>query len=175
VPGCLRHEVGGCAGPCIGGGEGAEYARRVAEVRDFLASRTTAPLDTLRRRMADAAAALQFERAGAIKLRLAGLEWLAERLARFHANVDRLTFTYSIVGHGGEGRVYLVRRGTVRAELPTPVTDADREALAALERRVFEGPDPRGRDIPIHDLDELYLVSSWFRRRPSELAATAAR
>ena len=31
-------------------------------------------------------------------------------------------------------------------------------------------PDRTGADVPVHDLDELYLVSSWFRRRPAELA-----
>jgi hypothetical protein len=37
---------------------------------------------------------------------------------------------------------------------------------------VFTGPDPSGADIPTHDLDEFYLVASWFRRRPTEKART---
>jgi hypothetical protein len=41
-----------------------------------------------------------------------------------------------------------------------------------LTARVFHGPDPRGAEVPMHDLDEFYLVASWFRRRPEELART---
>jgi excinuclease ABC subunit C len=89
---------------------------------------------------------------------------------QFHANVDRLTFRYTAIGADGAEWVYLIRRGTVRAELPRPVSDADQETLDQLARRIFEGPDPAGTDIPTHDLDEFYLVASWFRRRPDERA-----
>jgi excinuclease ABC subunit C len=67
-----------------------------------------------------------------------------------------------------------VRRGTVRAEVPSPSTDEERAHLEALAARIFDGPDPTGADIPIHDLDEFYLVASFFRRRADERARTAA-
>jgi excinuclease ABC subunit C len=199
---CLRMELGTCACPSRrspppsalpprspatggrrlreergGGRESREYAERVALARDFLAGRSDVPLTTLRSRMMAAAEGLQFERAAAIKAKLEKLAWLRGRLARFHADVDRLTFMYSPVGHGGEERLYLLRRGTVRAELGRPDGAergqlAEPDALAATARRVFEGPDPRGRDIPTHDLDELYLVTAWFRKYPEELDRT---
>jgi hypothetical protein len=40
--------------------------------------------------------------------------------------------------------------------------------------RVYDGPDASGGDIPTHDLDEFYLVASWFRRHPAELARVTA-
>lgn len=193
--GCLRREIGSCACPTraprsalhahrtihVAGGpsvergawrEAPEYSDRVALVRDFLAGRSDLPLEELRERMREASEAWQFERAGAIKAKLDALTWLRGRLERFHADVDRLTFVYRVAGHGGEERLYLVRRGTVRAELAAP-TDPDGEReLAALAARVFGGPDPRGRDIPTHDLDELYLIASWFRTRPLERERT---
>ena len=176
---CLRAELGSCACPRRGQSPSRDYARRVELARDFLAGRTEAPVAALRERMDVAAAALEFERAGALKARLDQLVWLRGRLARFHADVDRLTFIYRPAGHGGEERVYLLRRGTVRAELgaETPVAAAGQldapDALEAAARRVFEGPDPRGRDIPTHDLDELYLVTAWFRKHPEELERAA--
>ena len=142
-------------------------------MRDFLAGRTRAPIETLRARMHEASAAWHFERAGALKERIAALEWLADRLGRFHAGADRLSFVYRALGVDGGERLYLVRRGTVRAELDPPATPADEAALAALVRRVYEGPDPKGADIPTHDLDEFYLVASWFRRHPDELDRVA--
>jgi excinuclease UvrABC nuclease subunit len=168
---CMRAELRTCRCPGVAPGATPEgYAAAVAEVRDFLAGRTTRPLDTLRARMEAAAEAWQFERAAALRERVAALGWLRGRLERFHAGADRLTFAYRVAGADGRDRVYLVRRGTVRAEVPAPATEADRQALAALADRVFRGPDPTGADVPTHDLDEFYLVASWFRRHPDELA-----
>jgi hypothetical protein len=54
----------------------------------------------------------------------------------------------------------------------------DEAALAALARRVYAAPDgvdgAAAADLPTHDLDEFYLVASWFRRHPEELARTSA-
>jgi excinuclease ABC subunit C len=195
---CLRAEIGSCACPRAtapapraalrgrdadrgSGKAGAErgarkeptdYADRVALARDFLAGRSDVPVEVLHGRMSAAAEAWQFEWAGAIKARIEQLTWLRERLARFHADVDRLSFAYRAAGHDGTERVYLVRRGTVRAERPAPASAEAARELAALAARVFDGPDPKGRDIPTHDLDELYLVSAWFRKHPGELART---
>jgi excinuclease ABC subunit C len=175
APGCLRFELGSCPGPCTAPRtrpwDGvADYAARVGEVRDFLAGRSTRAVETLRAAMHAAAEAWHFERAGSLKARVEALEWLAGRLARFHAGADRLSFVYRALGADGSERLYLVRRGTVRAELAPPTTDEEAAALAALERRVYAGPDAHGADIPTHDLDEFYLVASWFRRHPAELA-----
>ena len=184
---CIRAEIGTCACPKVspsggpaGGGRNQEsggtspsYSDRVAIVRDFLAGRTDAPLVMLRERMEAAAEAWEFERAGSLKAKLEQLTWLHGRLRKFRADVDRLTFLYRAEGHGGEARVYLVRRGTVRAEVPAPASADDERALEALARRVFDGPDPKGRDIPTHDLDELYLVAAWFRKHVDELGRTA--
>jgi excinuclease UvrABC nuclease subunit len=174
APGCLRHELGSCPGPCVGAGTAADYARRAAMARDFLAGRSTAPLDALRDAMQAASDAWQFERAGAVKARLEALEWLWDRLRRFHANVDRLTFRYQAPTHDGGEHVYLIRRGTVRADMPAPSTGEEHAELARLVERVYAGPDSAGHDIPTHDLDEFYLVASWFRRRPGELERTTA-
>jgi excinuclease UvrABC nuclease subunit len=174
APGCLRHELGSCPGPCVGAGTAADYARRAAMARDFLAGRSAAPLDALRDAMQAASDAWQFERAGAVKARLEALEWLWDRLRRFHANVDRLTFRYQAPTHDGGEHVYLIRRGTVRADMPAPSTGEEHAELARLVERVYAGPDSAGHDIPTHDLDEFYLVASWFRRRPGELERTTA-
>jgi excinuclease UvrABC nuclease subunit len=170
--GCLRHGIGSCAAPCLGADParpGPAYLRRVDEARAFLAARTREPVERLRAEMLRAAALLHFERAGTLKAKVEALEWLADRLSRFHAGADRLSFVYRARGYDGTERVYLVRRGTVRAELAAPGTAAERRELARLARQVYAGPDARGSDIPTHDMDEFYLVASWFRRRPEEL------
>jgi excinuclease ABC subunit C len=74
-------------------------------------------------------------------------------------------------GHDGTERLYLVRRGTVRAERPAPTSAEEERELAALVRRVYDAPEPSGADIPTHDLEEFYLVASWFRTHPPERVA----
>jgi excinuclease ABC subunit C len=117
---------------------------------------------------------LEFERAASLRDRIEQLTWLHIRLRQFHANVDRLTFQYHALAPDGSEHVYLVRRGTVRAERPHPVSGHDREEWEAQSRRIFGANDPDGRDVPLHDLDEFHLVSSWFRRRPAEQLRTRA-
>jgi excinuclease ABC subunit C len=174
APGCLRHDLGTCAGPCIGAGEPAAYRQAATDVREFLEGRGEGPVRRLEAAMTEAAAQLAFERAGVVRDRLALVRWLHERVQHFHANVDRLTFRYHAIGHADREWVYLVRRGTVRAEVPAPRTEEERVAFEALVARVYEGADPTGADIPTHDLDEFYLVASWFRRRPVEKQRTRA-
>jgi excinuclease ABC subunit C len=172
APGCLRHDLGTCAGPCIGQGQSAEYRTAALTLREFLDGRSDAPVQQLEQAMQQAAAELAFEKAGILRDRLALVRWLHERVQHFHANVDRLTFRYHAVGHADAEWVYLIRRGTVRAEVRAPSTVEEQEAFDQLATRIFEGPDPTGADIPTHDLDEFYLVASWFRRRAEEKKRT---
>ncbi len=168
VAGCLRYEFGGCMGPCVGAASTIEYEQGVNEVREFLEGRADTPIARLELAMSEAAKDLQFERAAQIRDRLSMLRWLHGHVCRFRANVDRLTFAYRTVGADGSEWIYLIRRGTVRAEIRAPVTTGDTAALNSLAARVYDAPDPGGADIPTHDLDEFYVVASWFRRRPGE-------
>ena len=174
APGCLRHELGTCAGPCIGAGDGHDYRSRAEVIRAFLEGRSDEPVANLTRAMLQASNDMEFERAAVLRDRLQRVSWLHQRALHFHANMDRLTFRYHATGADGRSWVYLVRRGTVRAEVPLPSTDEERAHLESLAARIFDGPDPTGADIPIHDLDEFYLVASFFRRREGERARTAA-
>nr|MCU0634891.1 hypothetical protein [Gemmatimonadaceae bacterium] len=65
---------------------------------------------------------------------------------------------------------YCIRRGTVRAVWPLPRTPEAARTLDEAAARIYLAPDPSGRDIPTHDLEEFALVASWFRRHPEALA-----
>jgi excinuclease ABC subunit C len=83
--------------------------------------------------------------------------------------VETLSFVYSVAGVDGDDRVYVIRRGCVRAETAAPRTADDRERLRALVSQTFEvGVYPPGA-VPAHEVDELMLVSAWFRQHPDEL------
>jgi excinuclease UvrABC nuclease subunit len=118
--------------------------------------------------------ALEFERAGQMRDKLHRLEVLRAQFERLRFAVETLTFAYPVTGHGNETRVYLVKRGTVRADLKLPVTRREQMEFAEWARRVFDATERPTRAIPTHEIDELLLLSSWFQRHPDEFARTLA-
>jgi excinuclease ABC subunit C len=174
TPGCIRYEVKKCLGPCVAACSADDYAGRVKLARAFLDGTDDGPIDTLRQDMEAAAERLEFERAANLRDKLHRLESLKEQFIRFRFAVETLSFVYPVSGYDGDDRVYVIRRGRVRAELPTPQTVRERAALRRSVAEVFERAEHKGAQIPTHEIDELLLLSSWFRRFPSELARTTA-
>jgi excinuclease ABC subunit C len=172
TPGCIRFEVKKCLGPCVGGCTVKQYDERVRMARGFLDGADDGPIERLRADMEAASERLEFERAGALRDKLRRLEALREQFIRFRFAVETLSFVYPVRGHGGANRVYLIRRGRVRAEADAPTCDGDRDRLLEMVETVFRQTERETSQIPTHEIDELLLLSSWFRRFPAELERT---
>jgi excinuclease ABC subunit C len=172
APRCHRAELKLCAAPCAGLCSQAEYRRRVALARAFLDGDADEPLRWLGERMDAAAARWEFEYAASLRDRLRRLEMLREEFARLREALDNLSFLYHVPGHEGEDRVYLVRRGTIRAVVPSPRGAAERRRLARLAAEHFGRPEPGGTLVPRHQVDEILLVARWFRANPAEMERT---
>jgi excinuclease ABC subunit C len=84
--------------------------------------------------------------------------------------VETLSFVYTVPGHAGDDRVYLIRRGRVRGEYAMPRSERDRARLLEMVDDVFGPTERETSQVPSHEIDELLLLSSWFRRFPDELA-----
>jgi excinuclease ABC subunit C len=172
TPGCLRYEIRKCLGPCVAACTVNEYASRVNMARAFLEGIDDTPLDALRSEMLASSERMEFERAASLRDKLGRLEGLREQFIRFRFAVETLSFLYPVPGHDGDDRVYLIRRGRVRAERPAPRSPAERAELLAMADDVFNGVEFEGASVPTHEIDELLLLSSWFRRFPEELERT---
>lgn len=172
TPGCIRYEVKKCLGPCIAACSADDYKTRVDLARAFLDGTDDGPIRTLRDDMEAAAERLEFERAANLRDKLYRLESLKEQFIRFRFAVETLSFVYPVSGYEGDDRVYVIRRGRVRAELPAPRTIRERATLRRTVDEVFDRAEHKGAQIPTHEIDELLLLSSWFRRFPGELART---
>ena len=70
---CLLFQIRRCSAPCVGRIDEAAYGRLVAQARAFLAGRGGAVQQELAAEMETAAAALEFERAAAVRDRIRGL------------------------------------------------------------------------------------------------------
>lgn len=170
TPGCIRHEIRKCLGPCVGGCTAGEYDDRVGLVRAFLDGADDGPMELLRTDMQAASAQLDFERAATLRDKLQRLEGLRAQFIRFRFAVETLSFVYTVPGHAGDDRVYLIRRGRVRGEFAMPQSEQDRARLLAMVNDVFSPVERDTAQVPSHEVDELLLLSSWFRRFPAELA-----
>jgi excinuclease ABC subunit C len=169
TPGCIRHEIQKCIGPCIGACSEREYAARVALARAFFEGTNDGPLTTLAGEMQHASDRLEYERAARLRDKIQRLEMLREQFDRLRFAVETLSFVYSISGYDGEDRLYLIRRGCVRAICASPRTRVEQDALHDLATSIFTEPGRSATAVPAHEVDELMLVSSWFRRHPDEL------
>lgn len=172
TPGCIRFEIGKCLGPCVGGCTVHRYDERVALARAFLDGADDGPIERLRADMEAASERLEFERAASLRDKLRRLEALREQFMRLRFAVEELSFLYTVPGHEGADRVYVIRRGRVRADLEAPRTTADRRRLRDMADEIFGVQERTGGQIPTHEIDELLLLSSWFRRFPEELERT---
>ena len=172
APRCHRFELRLCLGPCAARCSEAEYLRRVEMARAFLDGHADEPLRWLAERMQAAADRWEFEYAGRLRDRLQRLENLRDEFAQLREALDSLTFVYRVPGVEGDDRLYLVRRGTVRATVPVPRSTAERRRLERLCDEHFGRPEHDGTLVQRHQVDEILLLARWFRARPDELANT---
>ncbi len=171
TPGCLRYELKKCLGPCIAACSSSEYMSRVALARAFLDGTSDGPIELLRAEMTASSDRLEYERAAAYRDKTRRLEELRERFGRLRFAVESLSFTYTVPGNNGRDRIYVIRRGRVRAELDPPCTALEQSELDRVLGEIF-GNAVDGLQVPSHEIDELLLLSSWFRRFPRELDRT---
>ena len=172
TPGCLRYEVKKCLGPCVTACTSREYMDRVTLARKFLDGTDDGPIETLRHEMLMSSERLEYERAAAYRDKLQRLEALRKQFGRLRFAVESLSFVYTVPGVEGADRVYVIRRGRVRAEMNAPTTAEERSTLDGMLRQIFADAVD-GMEVPSHEIDELLLLSSWFRRFPRELDRTA--
>lgn len=169
---CHRHEMGQCTGPCAGLVAEREYALRIETAAAFLEGRTIQPIDRAIAAMQEASIAQDFERAARWRQRFEALEWLLAASARSRGAVELLSFVYRDPGEFGDDRAYLIRRGTVRASFPFPSTPIERIAFGGVVQEELAREEPSTGPLPLESVDEILLLTAWFRAHPEALART---
>ncbi len=141
APGCIRHEIGNCLGPCAAACSQDDYAVNVRAVLAFLRGEDVSPLAMLEREMTAASATLEFERAAALRDKLDSLTWLCEHLRRVR-EASRHSFIYPVRGHDERELWYLIHGGRVCAIVPSPQNDASRRGRRGYSKTYINA---RGR------------------------------
>ena len=172
APLCIRAELRSCLAPCCGRPRAAEYRKAVGLARRFLEGKAEAPLADLERQMNEAASRLEFEYAALLRDRLERLRDFRDQLVAFRGAVEDLTFVYRVPGFEGDDRVYLIRRGRIRKELPHPKSKTARRSVARAVEQVFGEVDAGPGGLEPQDAAEVLLVARWFELRPRERRRT---
>ncbi len=171
---CLRHELGACTGPCAGYVAAAEYQDRVETAVAFLEGRSIEPIDRVVAAMQQAGRDQAFEQAARWRDRFEALEWLFAAANQARAGIDLLSFVYHDPGMYGDDRAYLIRQGQVRASFPDPKTPIEIEAFRAVVRTEVTRPTTVRGPLPRDGLDEILLITAWFRQHPDALRRTTS-
>jgi excinuclease ABC subunit C len=167
APGCLRHDLGTCLGPCASACTRQEYKANVRAVVNFLRGLDRQPLELLRREMDEAAATLAFERAGILRDKLELLLWLDEHLDRLR-KAARHSFIYPVRSHNGSELWYIIQGGRVRWVLPRPHDEPSRRQARLVLEQVYRAAVERPQPLTLEEIDGVLLVTAWFRRYPAE-------
>jgi excinuclease ABC subunit C len=169
APGCLRFDIGTCSGPCVGECSRNSYSSQIRATKAFLDGKDERPLSKLQGLMAEAAAALEFERAAAMRDRFNDLDWLRERLAWLRQARHENTFVYPVVGADQRTIWYFIHRGRVIAASYQPTTKTNARTTLALLQETYK--DLNAPPVPAGQVDHVLLVAAWFRKYPNEKAS----
>src|ERR1700733_14071323 len=161
---CLLFQIKRCSAPCVGRIDAEDYARLVAQAKSFLAGKASSVQKELAAEMEQAAEALEFERAAAVRDRLRGLTFVQGSSV---INPASLTDADVIAAWQTAGQtcvqVFFVRGGRNngnRAFFPshTKAEEAP-EVLAAFIAQFYDDKPPPPCVLVNHALPEQDLVA----------------
>jgi excinuclease ABC subunit C len=138
---CIKHQIGRCPAPCVDLVTAEEYSRLLDQAVRILRGEIGPLVQSLKKRMAQAAEELEFERAQSLKEQMQALQSVAERQAVVAGAGDE--DAVGIYRRGSEvtiaflsfrgGALEQCRRHTLTSELPGDLL------LAGLLGRLYEG------------------------------------
>ena len=150
---CLDYHIGRCRAPCVALQSQEEYGEMIGEVLDVLGGHTRRAAERIRAEMAEAAAQLNFERAGELRDALNHLDRLeSNRQVVDVSGGDRDVVAIARDGDDACGVVLKVREGKLLGRETIFLDNLDGEQddvlLATFVTRFYtvETPDPR--DLP---------------------------
>jgi excinuclease ABC subunit C len=161
---CLLYQIRRCSAPCVGRISEEDYAKLVAQAKAFLAGKSASVQRELAAEMERAAAALEFERAAAIRDRIRGLTHVQ---GSDIVNPVSLTDADVIAAWQTAGQtcvqVFFVRGGRNngnRAFFPTHAkADEAGEVLGAFIAQFYDDKPPPPCVLVSHELPEKELVA----------------
>jgi excinuclease ABC subunit C len=161
---CLLYQIKRCSAPCVGRVSEAEYGRLVAQAKAFLAGKSASVQQELAAEMEHAAAALEFERAAAVRDRIRGLTFVqGSDVVNPASLADADVIAAWQIGGQTCVQVFFVRGGRNngnRAFFPLHARNAEAsEVLGAFIAQFYDDKPPPPLLLLGHTLPEQALVA----------------
>jgi len=165
---CLLYQIKRCSAPCVGRIDEAGYAELVGEAKDFLGGKSSAVQKKIEVQMAEAAAALDFERAAMLRDRLRAATFIQGSQA---INAEGLgnADIFAMATKAGQVAVqaFFIRGGQNwghRAFFPTHTEGlSEAEVMTAFLAQFYEEVPPARCILVDRALPEADLLSEAFR------------
>ncbi len=140
---CLEYEIGRCLAPCVSLVDAAAYRQMVEDSLAFLEGRKAVLLRGLRKRMDEAAEALQFELAARLRDRIAAVDQTLEK-QRMEDVSGRDQDVFGVARNGDRTQICLirVRRGRIVGREVFPVVRLSLETgeiLSSVLTQYYDG------------------------------------
>ncbi|MER8749604.1 excinuclease ABC subunit UvrC [Mesorhizobium sp. M1050] len=173
---CLLYQIKRCAGPCTGEISHQDYAKLVAEAKDFLSGRSQKVKTEISAAMQQASEALDFERAAIYRDRLAALSHVQSHQGINPATVDEAD-VFAIHQEGGQVciQVFFFRTGQNwgnRAYFPKadPALEGSEVLGSFLAQFYDDKPTPRNILLSHHVQDQELLAEALSTRAGRKVA-----
>lgn len=165
---CLLYQIKRCSAPCVDRIDEAGYAELVSEAKDFLGGKNQAVQKKIEAQMAEAAEALDFERAAMLRDRLRAATFIQGSQA-INAEGLQNADVFAMACKGGQVAVqaFFIRGGQNwghRAFFPTHTEGlSEEDVLTAFLAQFYEEVPPARTILIDRALPEAELVAEAFR------------
>ncbi len=159
---CLLYQIKRCSAPCVGNISQSDYARLVADAERFLQGKTTHVQGELAGQMEAASAALEFERAAALRDRIRALTQVQTAQGINPAGVAEAD-VIALHTEGGQAcvQVFFIRANQNwgnRDFYPRTSGAEPAEILQAFIGQFYDGKDPARLILLSHGIEDCELV-----------------
>ena len=179
---CLYYHMGRCPGPCIGAISKEQYRQLMEQIALFLEGRQGQILEGLRRRMAAAAEALDFEQAATLRDQVAAVEAVIERQRVVSASLsDQDVIAFARDDGQACVQVFFVRDGKLIGRdyfVLTGTRDEDARAImSSFIKQFYDEAAYVPPEILMQSrVDEWLVIEEWLRsKRGTKVALRVPR
>lgn len=170
---CFYHDIGRCAGPCVGAASRDSYAAICADLLQLLKTGDAPQIDAMRERMLRYAEEWKFEEAAQIKEQLTAIEAVASRLRRLQRmrEQNNVVIVQPAVCPEGESdwvALFMVQAGLVRRHIIVRDWSTETNTVRDALRAVYDAPPPAADFTAKTELDEMMILDRWLKVHGSE-------
>ena len=167
-PGCIYSEMKMCLAPCFKGCTDDEYAAEVKRVQAYFDSAGHSLMRAFEMEREAASAALAFEDAAAIHVRVEKLMPVVNQIPEIVRRVDQLSAVMIQVSHvPGSVAFFRIERGKICGPIPFGIEPAERTKSQSMESRIQEVlasvPHEESKSA-LETMEHLALLKRWYYR-----------